>query len=1058
MHALRFLPRVSVFSLVCCIALLLGSFRLEAEASTGSPRIGSHVDEARLAVLKGNTRPEARAEFDRGAVASNLPMGDLVLVLRRSPERQAAFDAFLASQNDASSPNFRHWLTPQEIGERFGPAQADIDTISAWLQNHGLNIESVAKDRMTIRFGGMASQVTGAFHTEIHNLNVRGEQHIANMTDPSIPEALTPVVVGVKALHNFFPHPLHRMGSQIRRNSETGKWERISNPVETPSELSTAKPGAREIKPLFNTGGTTSGAANIEDIGPYDLATIYNVLPLWSASTPIDGTGQKIAIAATSDINLDDVVTFRTAFGLPIVGSQYPSYKAPTIVDTNTPPGDCSNGDSSCIGELYENTLDVEWSGSVAKNAEIILVASSAPTASTDALYLSEHYIVENVTAPVMSVSYGECELGLAAAGNTEYNDLWSTAQMAGIAVFVSSGDEGSASCDAGLDTSVPYGAQFGLSVSGLASTPYNTAVGGTDFNWAWSNQQSTYWSATNNATNLSSALGYIPEFPWNDTCTNPLVVSALNSANNFNYTATQYCDFIGTGQLTSSNGSLYGLVDIVGGSGGKSSCIDGDGQTLTSCTQGYPKPSWQAGVTGIPSDGARDIPDVSFFAANGFSGSAYVVCVSVAGACSYTADTEPTGEEVGGTSVASPVMAGIMALVNQKAGAPQGNPNKVLYELAAKETYSGCSSEKVGLTGSSCVFNDIDTGTIAMPCDVGSPDCSGTDVYGILTGYNSTAGFDLASGLGSMNVANFVGAFYAEVAPALTVSGGLTFASTPVGVADPEQTITVKNSGGGLAIKFSGIAITGSGASSFSQTNTCGTSLAAGASCSILVTFTPTAGGTLTASVSIADNVAGSPQTVALTGTGATTGSYSLGATAVTIATAGGSGTSTVTATAAGGYTGTITLTCSVGAITGGIDTPSCTGSTITVAAGKTTATGTVTLGTTAASTSFRSANLRADARGSGTKPWIGFGGVSLAGILLLAIPARRRVWRSMVGLVALIALAGVAAGTMSGCGSSSSSSKTIPGTTAGSYTVTVTGTDTNSVTMTTTFTLTVQ
>jgi len=259
-------------------------------ASRVAPRIVEHVDENHLATLTGNTRREARAEFDRGKVAPNLVMGDLYLVLRRGPEQQAAFDAFLASQQDASSPDFHHWLTPEEIGQRFGPAQADIDTVSQWLQNHGFSIDSVSKDHLMIRFGGTAGQVESTFHTEIHNLQVRNEDHIANMSDPSIPEALTPVVVGVKALHNFFPHPQHKLGGVVRRNSQGGGWERIASPVSTSSRVVTPAANAKQVHPLFGTGGTTSGEANVEDVAPYDFATIYNVLPLWKASTPINGS------------------------------------------------------------------------------------------------------------------------------------------------------------------------------------------------------------------------------------------------------------------------------------------------------------------------------------------------------------------------------------------------------------------------------------------------------------------------------------------------------------------------------------------------------------------------------------------------------------------------------------------------------------------------------------------------------------------------------------------------------------------------------------------------
>ena len=839
-----------------------------SSASQAAPRIVEHIDENRLVTLKGNLRPEARAENDRGRVSPDLQMGDLNLVLRRSLEQQAAFEAFLASQQDHSSPNFHHWLTPDQIGQQFGPAQADLDTITQWLQNHNLAVTYISKDHLSIRFGGTASQVESTFHTEIHNLQVKVrspnqanpdqiENHIANMTNPKIPDALSPVVVGVAALHNFFPRPLHKIGSQIRLNSSTGKWERIPQPASTipvKQPIPSGKPVKTITLPQFGTGGGTP--ADIEDISPYDFATIYNVLPLWNASTPIDGTGQTIAIAGTSNINPADITTFRSAFGLPA--------KAAKVIITNSDPGDCPSGANSCINDLYENTLDVEWSGAIAKNAQIILVTSAAVTTTTDNLLLSEQYIVDHVTAPIMNVSYGECELGIGSE-NTLYNTLWSTAQGSGIAVFVASGDQGSASCDAGQDTSTPYGAQYGLSVSGLASTPYDTAVGGTDLNW--DADQAKYWATSNNATNKSSALGYIPETTWNDTCSNSVFVANVNNQLNMNLTAAEVCDDIGNGQITSSGGSLLGLIDIVGGSGGKSSCIDGDGSTLASCTKGYPKPSWQTGVTGIPADGVRDIPDVSFFASNGFYGSAYVVCVSVAGTCSYTATTEPSGEEVGGTSVASPIMAAVMALINQKAAYPQGNPNVELYKLAAKESYSGCSTEAVPLTGSACVFNDVDTDTIAMPCDVGSLDCNGTDIYGVLSGYDSTVGFDLGTGLGSMNVANLVNAY--PVAAPITISftpTSLTFGSTVVGTSAATQAITVNNSTAS-AVTINGITITGANPASFTETNTCGSSIAVSTSCVITVTFAPKVSGTLSASVSVADSLADSPQAIPLNG-----------------------------------------------------------------------------------------------------------------------------------------------------------------------------------------------
>jgi hypothetical protein len=840
-------------------------------------RIVDRIDDLRLAPLQGSTYPLARSTSDRGQVAPNLAMGDLFLVLRRAPEVQAAFDQFVTSQYDPKSPNFHQWLTADQIGERFGPAASDIQTLATWLSSHGFTVDEVSRDRVSIRFSGTAAQVQNTFHTEIHDLDVKGIPHIANRSDIQIPLALAPVVVGVRGLHNFFPHPLHRIGNRVTRNRQTGNWQRVSasNPdVALSNRLTTA--ASIRPKPLF---GTTDAYGDvIEDVAPFDFATIYNVLPLWQQSTAIDGTGQKIAIAGTSNIVPADVAAFRTAFGLPTGAAA----NTPTVIITNSDPGTCPTFADSCSGDLVENTLDVEWAGAVAKGASILLVTSSAPTVSTDPLYLSESYIVQNNTAPIMNVSYGACEVALGTAGNAQYNSLWQTAAAEGISVIVAAGDAGSSQCDQGFDASygVPYGAQFGRTVSGIASTPYNTAVGGTDFNWGTA--AAPYWNTSNSATTTASATGYIPEVPWNSTCVNPLILPQLQADAGYIYAAPvtdaeSACNFIlnNFSSIYANFGvQLGGLVDTIGGGGGASNCISPTSTGyVSSCQGGYAKPSWQTGVTGIPADGVRDIPDVSFFASPGFLGSAYLICVSGGGAtCTYSSTAEPSALEVGGTSVGAPAMAGVMALINQRTGANQGNPNGTLYKLASTQAYASCSSESAKASGA-CLFNDIDTGTNAMPCQAGSTTDCGVlfplDSAGILTGYSAGAGFDLATGLGSLNVANVVNKWPLANAPLVTLSPStLSFAATVQGYASATQAITLKNTGSST-LTISGIAFSGANPTSFTQTNTCGTSVAANATCTLSVTFKPTTTGALTASLTITDNAYTSPQTISLSGTG---------------------------------------------------------------------------------------------------------------------------------------------------------------------------------------------
>ncbi|MGB8479695.1 MAG: protease pro-enzyme activation domain-containing protein, partial [Acidobacteriaceae bacterium] len=540
------------------------------------------MDESQLVTLKGDVNPHANAKNDRGAVSPSLALPDLTLVLSRSPEQQTAFDAFVASQYDPGSPNYHHWLTPQEIGEQFGTAEADITTIGNWLTSQGFAVKQISPDRMTIRFSGTAAEAESAFHTEIHNLSVNGVPHFANMTAPQIPAALAPVVVGVKALHNFLPHPLHKLGSKVEFNPQAGGWQRMASTAPasstaTGARLSTGGLAARGV-PALNfsgphpeygiNGNCGTGCSYLEeDVTPYDFATIYNVLPLWNGTTSagvINGTGETIAIAGTSLIcagsssfpsgdsgsacgSANDVATYRSAFGLPA----YTSGDAPKQIDTGGGPAAiiCTSTSpyATCgIGDLLENSLDVEMSGGVAPGAQIDLVVTGQNSAgSIDTVYDSAAYVVENETAKILSLSYGECELGQGTANNVAFYDLWQSAAAEGISVFVATGDSGSPSCDQDEDGIYgnPYTAQYGLSVSGMAATPYNVAVGGTDFSWCQPYYNSSgnfagcadssttqgspaYWNTStndNNTTTGESATNYVPEIPWNDTCLNPI-------------------------------------------------------------------------------------------------------------------------------------------------------------------------------------------------------------------------------------------------------------------------------------------------------------------------------------------------------------------------------------------------------------------------------------------------------------------------------------------------------------------------------------------------------
>ena len=818
-------------------------------------RIVTAINEEHLVKLSGNTHPLAQARFEQGLLEPSTRLERMMLILQRSPEQEQELAAFNERQYDQKSPDFHHWLHADEYGKLYGPSDADLAAIQNWLVSQGFTVGATAKGRTWIEFSGNVAQVQNAFHVEMHHYLVNGEEHIANDRDPQIPEALAPVVTGIASLHNFFPKPQIVRGNLVKRDRATGKITVLDPPA-------TASPQAHASSALNpQLTFTDSNGLTHEDVTPFDFATIYNYLPLWNASKT--GTGVKVAIAAGSDITLTDLANFRKTFGLPATTLN--------VIHNGADPGVVS-------GEQIENTLDVEMVSASAPGAAINLVVS-ANTSTSNGFQLSSAYIIDNETAPIMSASYGECELGLGTTGNAAFNKMWQQGATEGISIFISSGDQGSAGCTSS-DAAKPNADTYGLQVNGMASSPYVTAVGGTDFTWSFSNSPaSTYWNTANNA-NLATAKGYLPEVPWNSTCTNPLLLNVFTGEG----TSEQLCN-------DALNSSTYDqLVGITGGSGGNSHCTTPSGSTASTCSGGYAKPSWQTG-TGVPADGKRDVPDVSLFASGGFAsginGSAILFCDASSSpekTCDYTNPSYVIYQEVGGTSASSPLMAGIMALVLQKTGSAQGLANPVLYKLYANQTAAATSCDSsTDTNASTCVFHDISQGTIAQVCVTGDLNCvtnTSGDQLGILSGYATTKGYDDAIGLGSLNVNNLVAKWVSTTAatPTITVSPtSLTFASTVVGSTTAAQVVTIKNTGT-TAVTLTSETLTGTNATSFVKSaTTCGTSLAAAASCTVSVEFKPTAAGALTASLSVADNATGSPQLVTLKGTATAASTYTL-------------------------------------------------------------------------------------------------------------------------------------------------------------------------------------
>ncbi|MDR3415377.1 MAG: S53 family peptidase [Nevskia sp.] len=684
-----------------------------ADAAPAPPLVIEAVDEASLVTLPGNTRSEAIAENDRGAVGDELMLEHMQLVLQRTPAQEQSLEQLIDQLHNPASPNYHHWLTASAFVQQFGAVPRDILAVSEWLAAHGFRVEQVYPGSLTIDFSGTAGQVREAFHTEIHRLSVEGIPHIANMSDPRIPAALAGAIVGVVSLHDFRPRSMRR----------------------------------EHVEYTFASGGST-----YEAVVPADLATIYNLNPLFASG--LSGQGQTIVVIEDTNVyNPADWATFRSTFGLS-------GYSLGSFVQVHPAP---KNGTSNCsnpgvrAGNDGEAILDAEWASAAAPNATIEL-ASCADTSTTFGGLIALQNLINASNAPpaVVSISYGECEAENGAAANAAYIATYQQAVAEGVSIFVSSGDEGAASCDANMTR-----ASHGVGVSGFASTPYNVAVGGTDFGDSYAKTSASYWNPANSA-GYGSARSYVPEIPWNDSCAGGLLSSYAGY--NAPYGSGGFCN--------SSIGSRYYLTTAAG-SGGPSGCASGrpsvTGVVGGSC-RGTPKPSWQSGVIGIPADGVRDIPDVSLFAANGVWGHYYVYCWSntaAGGALCSGAPSRWSG--AGGTSFSAPIMAAIQALANQKKGARQGNPNYTYYNLAAKEYGSagngGCNSSNGNAATGSCVFYDVTQGDIDVNCRTpyGCYDPSGSN--GVLStstssyarAFGTGTGWDFATGIGTVNAYNLV-------------------------------------------------------------------------------------------------------------------------------------------------------------------------------------------------------------------------------------------------------------------------------------------------------------
>jgi subtilase family serine protease len=811
------------YMLGASIALALASPLLAQAGTTASTAIaGINTSEAPriTAVINSNnlvTIPKTFVPFNvqpTARVADTAMMNHLQLILRPSAQRQAAAKQLIADQHDKNSPRFHQWITPEQFGANFGVTDADIATVTSWLTSHGFTVNNVYPNKTQIDISGTSAQVRAAFHTQENLYTVR--QTVAGVTTPVtrrsndsnivIPAALQGVVAGVMGLNDFHVQAYAQKPHMMKWNSATKSYEPTSaadiKRQQVAQQVAAAAGGTANKFAGGTTGSKTQavglpGYTGIRGLTPYDMNHMYDSAALISQG--ITGAGVTIAVVEDGDMNPSDWYTFVSAFNLTQYGG--------TFAQVNPAP---PTGTTNCIDpwvaasavagepieeESSETVLDAEWSTAMAPGANVVVAScsdfdtSNNPTTSNafgGVFIAATNEINQTSGRPnIISASYGYGEFFIDAASKVAMDAMWQQADAEGISVFVSTGDSGS---NPSFNGDVING-QLGnsaIDANAFATSPYTTGVGGTDTADVLDKTTSTYFNATTNAYG-GSAKGYVPEIPWNTSCGNGVASAAFGYAN-----VVQFCQ---TSLMFDQDGYY---ITSEAGSGGPSSI--------------NVKPTWQAGVYNAQPDGVRDLPDVSLFAGS-WGGYTWAVICTGDSNCQLDSTGQPTSAAValeGGTSLAAPMFAGLQARIDQAMGsngtpANQGNAAPVLYALAQQEygtatvpnnaSLANCASNyNTGSGNTGCVFHNIVRGSNSTECyqptapiwttnncyylgtiENGSVQIGLTSMQTQPTSYTATnraygahAGWNMTSGLGSVDAVNLLSAWKKYASSAL--------------------------------------------------------------------------------------------------------------------------------------------------------------------------------------------------------------------------------------------------------------------------------------------------
>ena len=800
------------------VALILALASPVSAAAANAPppgpvvRITATIDDSQRVELDRQVHPAVSRSVDLGPADSTLPAQSVVMVLAASPAQEADLAQFLHDVQTRGRPEYHHWLSPQAFGQRFGVAPADLAVVRTWLRSKGFQLLPQAAANRSIVFGGTIGQVNEAFAAGMHQYRWRGERHLANSRNPTIPRAFSAVVRGFASLHDFRLQPQFRR-SALRAQTDLGN-------------------GAYAL-------------------GPADFAIIYDLTATYAQG--VNGTGRSLAVIGRSDVQNVDINNFRSQFGL--------TASLPTVILAGTDPGLVAN-------DQTESDLDLEWAGGIAPSVALKFVTAKS-TNTTDGISLSAQYAVEQNLADVITVSYGSCESRADVSGGTTFfNQLWQQAAAQGISVFVSSGDSGAAGCDTSDSTTATHG----TGVNMLCSSPYSTCVGGTEF-VADISAPSNYWSPNNTPGTYASALQYIGEAVWNQsgsvTGGSQLWSSGGGASIYYAKPAWQLSAGVPSDgyrdvpDVALNASSAHDPYLIYSSDGNSSSELEGIGGTSAAA----PTMAAIAALIVQRQNGRVGSLNPPLYGLSGLqaSGGAPVFHLissgnnSVPGQTGFTASTsDPIYNQATGLGS---VDAGLLiAHWSDFVGSSSGLSPTTAVVPAAATVGSAALSVSATTAWTASVTGGSGWLTVTPTSGTGSAPLT----YSAAINTASTARTGTITIDGQVLTVTQAAATGAAAQESLSTSS-MSFGSDAVGMTTVGQTVLVSNEGG-TNLAVASISLTGAAQADYAYTGTCyaGLVLTPGASCFLQVTFDPTAPGARSAVLQIGS------ASIALSGTGA--------------------------------------------------------------------------------------------------------------------------------------------------------------------------------------------